>query len=153
VTIFLFSSQGPEPPFSEQTAEKTPIVACLAVTKERVLPMLTNQAYSVHVTIPFLFSYFNSISSSITYLLLVYFLGITRLFLFFSLFFYCFHSFIICPFLFFSSFLHSPLYLFLSFHLYFSSFVFTHSFYFSTSLLSSYVPFISFLSIFLSYSP
>jgi hypothetical protein len=36
---------------SEQTAEKTPIVACLAITKERILPLLTRQAYSVHVTI------------------------------------------------------------------------------------------------------
>jgi hypothetical protein len=42
---------------SEQTAEKTPpllrqpIVACLAITKELVLPLLTRQTYSVHVTI------------------------------------------------------------------------------------------------------
>jgi hypothetical protein len=44
----------------EQTAEKnflgtdtkeTPIAECLAVTKERVLPLLTRQGYSVHVTI------------------------------------------------------------------------------------------------------
>jgi hypothetical protein len=48
--------QGPSYRASEQTAEKTPpllrrpIVACLAATKERVLPLLTRQAYSAHVT-------------------------------------------------------------------------------------------------------
>jgi hypothetical protein len=36
---------------SEQTPKETPIVACLAVTKDRVLPLLTRQAYSVHVRI------------------------------------------------------------------------------------------------------
>jgi hypothetical protein len=32
-------------------SKETPIVACPAVTKERVLPLLTRQAYRVHVTI------------------------------------------------------------------------------------------------------
>jgi hypothetical protein len=31
--------------------KETPIVMCLAITKEHVLPLLTHQAYSVHVTI------------------------------------------------------------------------------------------------------
>jgi hypothetical protein len=34
----------------QATAEKTPIVECLAATKERILPLLTRQAYSMHVT-------------------------------------------------------------------------------------------------------